>query len=42
MFLRLKFQSINDLRKQDAERIKSLENQVQELLSRLSKLEGKK
>jgi hypothetical protein len=41
MYLRLKFQSINELRKQDAERIKNLENQVQMLLSRLSNLEGR-
>lgn len=32
MYLRLKFQSINELRKKDAEKIKSLEDQIQMLL----------
>jgi hypothetical protein len=31
MYLRLKLQSINDLRKQDSEKIESLEKQVQEI-----------
>jgi hypothetical protein len=42
MYIRLKLQSINELRKQDAEKIMDLENQVLEILSKLSKLEAKK
>ena len=42
MYLRLKLQSFNDLRKQDAEKIMNLENKVQEILERLSKIDGKK
>jgi hypothetical protein len=42
MYIRLKFQSINELRKQDAEKIQDLQNQVKELLERLAKLEDKK
>ena len=44
MYLRLKLQNINEineLRKKDAEKIKSLEDQVQQLLSRLTVVEAK-
>jgi hypothetical protein len=42
MYIGLKFESMNELRRQDAEKIKNLEKLVQELLQRLSVVEGKK
>jgi hypothetical protein len=41
MYIGLKFESLNELRRQDAEKIKNLEKLVQELLQRLSVVESK-
>ncbi len=41
MYLRLKLQNINQLRKKDAEKIKNLEDQIAQLMNRISLLEKK-